>query len=38
MSLVDEQQILQGKHVLLAEHNELNAEIEIMILEAMGII
>ena len=27
MSLVDEQQILQGKHVLLAEDNDLNAEI-----------
>lgn len=29
MSLVDEQQILQGKHVLLAEDNDLNAEIAI---------
>ena len=38
MSLVDEQQILQGKHVLLAEDNDLNAEIAIMILEAMGLI
>ena len=38
MSLVDEQQILQGKHVLLAEDNDLNAEIAIMILEDMGLI
>ena len=38
MSLVDEQQILQWKHVLLAEDNDLNAEIAIMILEAMGLI
>ena len=38
MSLVDEQQILQGKHVLLAEDNDLNAEIAITILEDMGLI
>ena len=38
MSLVDEQQILQGKHVLLAENNDLNAEIAITILEDMGLI
>ena len=38
MSLVDEQQILQGKHVLLAEDNDLNAKIAIMILEDMGLI
>ena len=35
MSLVDEQQILQGKHVLLAEDNDLNAEIAIMILDGI---
>lgn len=38
MSLVDEQQILQGKYVLLAEDNDLNAEIAITILEDMGLI
>lgn len=38
MSLVDGQQILQGKHVLLAEDNDLNAEIAITILEDMGLI
>lgn len=38
MSLVDRKQILQGKHVLLAEDNDLNAEIAITILEDMGLI
>lgn len=36
-SNVGEQDILQGKHVLMAEDNELNAEIAIAILDGMGL-
>ena len=33
----DKKEILQGKHILLAEDNELNAEIAVTILEDMGL-
>ncbi len=36
-SVADREEVLQGKHILLAEDNELNAEIAITILEDMGL-
>ena len=36
-NVVDKKEVLQGKHILLAEDNELNAEIAITILEEMGL-
>lgn len=36
-SSVDKKEILEGKHILLAEDNDLNAEIAITILENMGL-
>lgn len=36
-ALVDKKELLQGKHILLAEDNDLNAEIAITILEEMGL-
>lgn len=36
-TLADRKEILQGKYILLAEDNELNAEIAITILEDMGL-
>ena len=36
-SAIDKKEIMQGKRILLAEDNELNAEIAITILEQMGL-
>jgi len=38
LSASDRKEILQGKHILLAEDNDLNAEIAIAILEEMGVV
>ncbi len=38
ISDVDKKELIKGKHVLLAEDNELNAEIAIAILETMGMV
>lgn len=38
VSFTDKKEIIQGKHILLAEDNDLNAEIAMTILEDMGLI
>ena len=38
LSLLNANKNIRGKHILLAEDNDLNAEIAIMILEDMGLI
>ena len=38
LDVLDEKSVLQGKHVLLVEDNELNAEIAMAILEQSGLI
>ena len=38
LDVLDEKSILQGKHVLLVEDNELNAEIAMAILEQSGLV